>query len=108
MKTVRLSENKVVEIIPEYALPVAKWYGEAFAAQCIEAPNEVEQNWAYDPETNTFSEPTNEPEPEPEPEPTLEDRVTGLEETTTQQGEILNILLSGDTGETTETGEAAV
>lgn len=57
MKTVRLKDNVVVEIIPEYALPVEKWYGAAFAEQCMEAPDEVEQNWVYDPETGTFSEP---------------------------------------------------
>jgi len=34
-----------------------------------------------------------------EVEPTTEERVTALEETTTQQGEILNILLSGETEE---------
>ena len=48
MKTVRLQSNVVVEIIPDYALPVAQWYGEAFAAQCVEAPDEVEQGWVYD------------------------------------------------------------
>lgn len=71
MKTVRLDKNVVVEIIPEYALPVETWYGEKFAAQCMEAPDEVEQGWVYDPESGTFSEPVPyEPEPEPEPEPT--------------------------------------
>lgn len=63
MKTVRLKDNIVVEIIPEYALPVEKWYGPAFAKQCMEAPDEVEQNWLYDPETGSFSEPVS-PEPE--------------------------------------------
>lgn len=48
MKTVRLQSNVVVEIIPDYALPVAQWYGEAFAAQCVEAPDEVAQGWVYD------------------------------------------------------------
>lgn len=57
MKTVRLKDNIVVEIIPEYALPVEKWYGAAFAEQCMEAPDEVEQNWAYNPETGSFVEP---------------------------------------------------
>ena len=57
MKTVRLKDNIVVEIIPEYALPVEKWYGKAFAEQCMEAPDEVEQHWAYNPETGSFSEP---------------------------------------------------
>ena len=69
MKTVMLKNNIVFEIIPEYALPVEKWYGENFAADCVEAPDEVEQHWVYDPQTGTFSEPV-EPEPEPEPEET--------------------------------------
>lgn len=69
MKTVRLKNNVVVEVIPEYALPVEKWYGSAFAEQCIEAPNEVNQHWTYDPETGTWAEPAPyEPEPETEPE----------------------------------------
>ena len=77
MKTVRLKNDLVVEVIPEYALPVAKWYGAAFAAQCIEAPDEVDQNWIYDPETETWTEPV---EPEPVPVvPTMEERVTALE-----------------------------
>ena len=33
MRTVRLKNNTVVEIIPEYAHPVEYWYGSAFAAQ---------------------------------------------------------------------------
>ena len=50
MKTVKLKDNIVAEIIPEYALPVEKWYGADFAAQCVEASDEVEQLWVYDPE----------------------------------------------------------
>lgn len=57
MKTVRLKNNVVQEVIPDYALPVEEWYGPAFAAQCVEAPDEVEQRWAYRPETGAFSEP---------------------------------------------------
>lgn len=57
MKTVRLKNNVVVEIIPEYALPVEKWYGAAFAELCMEAPDEVNQNWLYNPETGVFVEP---------------------------------------------------
>ncbi len=73
MKTVRLENNIVVEIIPDYALPVEYWYGPFFAAQCREAPDDVEQHWVYNPETDTFSPPPPEPEPEPDP-------VTNLEE----------------------------
>ena len=63
MKTVRLKDNIVVEIIPEYALPVEKWYGKAFAEHCMEAPDEVNQNWLYNPETGVFNEPVAETEP---------------------------------------------
>lgn len=71
MKTVRLKNNVVMEIIPDYALPVEKWYGAAFAAECMEAPDEVEQRWVYNLETGTFSEP-----PVPSDEPTPEEAVT--------------------------------
>lgn len=57
MKTVRIKDNVVVEVIPLYALPVEKWYGHEFAIQCKEAPDCVEQNWIYDPETLEFSAP---------------------------------------------------
>lgn len=75
MKTVRLKDNMVREVIPNYALPVEKWYGAAFAAECMEAPDEVDQHWTYDPETGTFSAPV-EPDPdqpEAEQEPTTEE-----------------------------------
>ena len=71
MKLVRLKDNVVWEVIPEDALPVEDWYGPAFAAECVEAPDEVEQRWVYDPETGTFSPPR---EPVPvEPEPSAEE-----------------------------------
>ena len=72
MKIVRLQDNVVYEIIPEYALPVEKWYGSEFAAHCVEAPSEVEQGWIYDDEAKTFSKPT------PAPEPQLDD-ITALQ-----------------------------
>lgn len=76
MKTVRLENNIVAEIIPKYALPVAKWYGAEFAAQCVEAPDKVEQRWVYDPDNGTFSEPSEPEEPaEPEAEPTVWDEL---------------------------------
>ena len=75
MKVVRLKNNVVVEIIPDYALPVEKWYGRAFAEQCVDAPNEVEQHWIYNPEIKTWTE----PKPESEPSTTTEDRVATLE-----------------------------
>lgn len=57
MKTVRLKDNIVAEVIPDYALPVEKWYGAAFSASCMEAPEEVDQRWVYNQETDTFSPP---------------------------------------------------
>ena len=45
MKTVRIKNGAVVEIIPEYALPVEKWYNAEFAKECMEAPDEVQQGW---------------------------------------------------------------
>lgn len=64
MITVRLINNIVREIVPEHELSVAERYGEAFAAQCMEAPDEVKQGWVYDGET--FSEPLpDDPEPVP-------------------------------------------
>lgn len=80
MKIVYVKENVVQEIIPEYALPVEEWYSSEFAAKCVEAPDDVEQRWVYDPETGIFSAPQEpEPEPEPDPAPTTEDRVAALE-----------------------------
>lgn len=75
MKTVRLINNVVCETIPDYALPVEKWYGTAFASQCMEAPDDVEQHWTYNPETKTWME----SESTPDPAPITEDRVSALE-----------------------------
>lgn len=57
MRIVRLENNEVLEIIPEYALPVEKWYGKVFAAECVEAPDDVEEGWIYSQVTGVFSEP---------------------------------------------------
>ena len=101
VKTVRLRDNVVVEIIPEYALPVEKWYGAQFATQCKEAPDEVEQRWRFDLETETWSAPP----PAPDPEPTLDDRVSSLETTKADQtdvdelNEALDMILTGYAGE---------
>lgn len=101
MKTVRLKNNVVVEIIPEYALPVEKWYGHAFAEQCVEAPNEVEQHWIYNPEIKTWME----PEPEPEPELTTEDRIASLEtETETLKTQVKTLTNSDKINSGTYTG----
>lgn len=50
-------DNTVREVIPEYALPVSKWYGESFASRCVDAPDDVVQGMVYDLETRKFSEP---------------------------------------------------
>ena len=77
MKIVRLdkrafngitNDKVVVEVIPDYALPVEKWYGKEFAAQCVEAPDEVEPGWTRSAD-GTWSAPE---EPAPA-ERTLED-----------------------------------
>ena len=78
MKTVRLVENKVWEIIPDYALPVEKWYGAAFAAECMKAPDDVEQGWVYDPVSMMFS-PAGEEMPEPSLESDLLDMIVDHE-----------------------------
>ena len=67
MKIVRLDNGTVAEIIPQYATPVEKWYGAAFAAVCAEAPDEVEAGWMRNAD-GTWSAPV-EPESVPaEPE----------------------------------------
>lgn len=79
MKIVYVKENVVQEIIPEYALPVDKWYSAEFADKCVEAPDDVEQRWVYDPETGIFlAPPEPEPEPDPEPEPTADEVLNAL------------------------------
>lgn len=80
MKMVRIMNNEVQEILPDTARPVADWYGEAFAAQCVEAPDEVEQHWTYDPEAGTFSPPAPyEPEPQSYTSDDLMAALLGLE-----------------------------
>lgn len=74
MKWVRIENGIVREIIPEAAtIPsVAYWYGSAFAAQCVEAPDEVEQNWTYS--AGNFAPPAL---PSP-PEPTIENDLLAM------------------------------
>lgn len=83
MKTVRIVNGAVREIIPDYALPVEKFYSAAFCAQCVEAPDEVEQHWTYDPDSGTFSPPTDLEPGEP----------TDLEPSEPTDTEVLNTLL---------------
>lgn len=56
MKYVRIENGKVVEIIPEYALPIEKWYGTKFSSQCVEASDDVKLGYFYNEETEKFSE----------------------------------------------------
>lgn len=89
-----LDKNEVKEIIPDAdpvfpGIPIEERYTADFVAGLLHISDgiEVNQNWIYDPETQTFSappepEPLPEPEPEPEPEPgqpTLTERVAAIE-----------------------------
>lgn len=66
MKTVYIVDSIVREVVPFGLDQVPKLYNDAFAAQCIEAPDNVQPNWIYDPSTNTFSEPVPTPvDPDP-------------------------------------------
>lgn len=54
-------DNTVREIIPDEARPVAQWYNEEFASHCMEIPDDVHENWEYDPENNRWYEPGTRP-----------------------------------------------
>jgi hypothetical protein len=73
MMVVRIQKGIVVEKIPDYALPVEKWYGEKFAKQCVDAPDEVEQGWRY--ADGVFTKPN---ESIPESEATIEEILNAL------------------------------
>ena len=68
-----IEDNTAIEIIPDVDpafpdIPIEKRYSPSFLnkLQHFSDDTAVEQNWSYDPETQTFSEPE-EPEPiEPE------------------------------------------
>lgn len=74
-KFVRIENNVVAEIIPNTALPVEKWYGKEFAESCVEAPDEVQERWVYDPTTGTFDEVLG----EAVSKPSQEERISALE-----------------------------
>ena len=91
MKYIRLNaSNVVMEIIPGEdsrfpGIPIEQRYHADFIAALIQTADEteVEQNWVYDPETQTFSEPPTPepgPDPEPEPEPVEVDRAAKVAE----------------------------
>lgn len=78
MKYIRLNaSNVVMEIIPGEdsrfpGIPIEQRYSADFIAALIQTADEteVEQNWVYNPDDQTFSAPpAPEPGPEPEPEP---------------------------------------
>lgn len=78
MKYIRInSENVVMEIIPGEdsrfpGIPIEQRYSADFIAALIQTADEteVQQNWVYNPDDQTFSPPpAPEPGPEPEPEP---------------------------------------
>ena len=58
MIKVRIENNIVKEIIPAEATDpsIEYWYGEEFAAQCVDAPDDVVQGMVYDATAETFSE----------------------------------------------------
>ena len=75
MKYVRLVNNKVAEIIPEFNpifpnTPITKRYSRSFIAGLIEVADEVEldEGWVYDFENGTFTEYVEPDEPD-EPTP---------------------------------------
>ena len=81
MKWVRIVDNKVYEIIPEESTTpsIATWYGEEFANLCVEAPDEVMQNWHYEASTGAFMEEDPSPPGLPESGATVEDILDILE-----------------------------
>lgn len=54
MKTARIENNIVIEIIPEAAHPVEEWYNAEFASKCMEIPDDVMPNWGWDPEQDKW------------------------------------------------------
>lgn len=84
-------ENAVSEIIPDYdpvfpGVPVPARYAPDFVANLmrVEDDTEVRQNWVYDPDSQTFSEPpeleipVNPPEPTDPTEPSDTDVLNAL------------------------------
>lgn len=95
MKIVRLENNIVKEILPEatYEKGITYWYGEAFAARCVEAPDDVKQGMAYNPSDGTFSEPVAE---EPIITKTLEEEVEELKQVVADLASLqLEVLMNG-------------
>lgn len=95
MKIVRLENNIVKEILPEatYEKGITYWYGEAFAARCVEAPDDIKQGMVYNPSDGTFSEPVTE---EPIITNTLEEEVKELKQVV---ADLTEFVLFGGVGE---------
>lgn len=69
MKIVQIINDAVWEIMPVETLEeLAAVFPTEITERCVEAPDEVEQNWVYDSENGIFSEPTEILEP-PDSEP---------------------------------------
>ena len=92
MKYIYLSNNVVIEIIPEEdpifpGIPITDRYSPDFLSKCVAVDENVvvNANDIYDPVTQTFSTPAPVDPPDPEPEqptvpiPTIEERVSTLE-----------------------------
>ena len=94
MKIVRLENNIVKEILPEatYEKGITYWYGEAFAARCVEAPDDIKQGMVYNPSDGTFSEPSE----EPVKNKSMEDRIAELEQVMADLASLqLEVLMGG-------------
>lgn len=63
MKVVYLLGTTVREIVPFSLEQIPSLYGKQFSQSCIEAPDQVQPNWKYNPITGAFSEPVDEDEP---------------------------------------------
>lgn len=48
MKYAYVRDNTVIEIIPNGATPIEKWYNKEFASHCQEVSDVVEQHWKWD------------------------------------------------------------
>lgn len=59
MQYVRIEANVVVELVPPYVYEpsIAYWFNQAYADQCVEAPDNVVEGMIYNPKTKTFLNP---------------------------------------------------
>lgn len=86
MQYVRLVENRVVAIIPEYDpifpdVPLGERYTSGYIASLVPVADEVEvhEGWVYNPNDGTFSEAPEDIDPEtPTGEPTADEILNAL------------------------------